>query len=123
MPISSRPDDTRALLAFLRAPQVGAARLAAVIAHHGSPLAALRSGERGWRLAGLPAEAVAWLRAPDTRRLEADLAWLAEPDHHLLAHADPRYPERLRQLADAPPGLFLCGDPEWLSLPMLSMVI
>jgi DNA processing protein len=40
----------------------------------------------------------------------------------ILGHHHPAYPQRLRQLHDAPDHLFVAGDPAWLSRPMLAIV-
>jgi DNA processing protein len=48
--------------------------------------------------------------------------WLAQPGHHLIAPDDTRYPVRLRQIENAPPALFVVGDPEVLAQPQLAIV-
>lgn len=58
----------------------------------------------------------------DPARVEADLLWLDQPDRHLIAIDDPRYPALLREIADPPIALFLIGDPETLALPQLGVV-
>lgn len=57
--------------------------------------------------------------APDVARA---LDWAAEPEHHLLTLADPDYPERLREVGDAPPLLFVRGDPARLARPAIAVV-
>jgi DNA processing protein len=53
---------------------------------------------------------------------KAGLDWLAQPGNHLipLPHAD--YPPVLKELPDAPPWLYVKGDPGLLSRPMLAIV-
>ena len=49
--------------------------------------------------------------------------WLAQaPDHWFIGFDDPRYPALLRQIPDAPIGLFGIGDISCLQEPMLAMV-
>ena len=60
------------------------------------------------------------MKSPATDELEA--AWLAEPNHHLISLADPRYPALLREIADPPAGLYVIGDPDILSATQLGIV-
>lgn len=63
------------------------------------------------------------LRAgPDPAQYARELAWLDEPGNHLLIESDPLYPRLLRELAGAPPLLFVRGDPQLLSGPQLAVV-
>ncbi|MCS6786478.1 MAG: DNA-processing protein DprA [Thiobacillaceae bacterium] len=52
----------------------------------------------------------------------AMLDWLAQPGNHFLPITDPRYPARLRDIADAPPWLYVKGEPDLLGTPMLAIV-
>lgn len=62
-------------------------------------------------VAGVPAEAT-----------RAGLDWLQGPDNHLVTCLDAAYPARLRDIAAAPPWLYVRGDPAWLARPMLAIV-
>lgn len=62
------------------------------------------------------------LRDPDWAAVDACLSWVAQEDCRLLLLGDPDYPELLRQIHDAPPLLFVRGDPAVLSHPQLAMV-
>ena len=53
---------------------------------------------------------------------EHETAWLAEPNHHLIALSDPRYPRLLREIPDPPAALYVIGDPDLLSATQLSIV-
>ncbi|CAL1238939.1 DNA-processing protein DprA [Candidatus Methylocalor cossyra] len=109
-------------LALYRAPLIGSQRYQMLLAHFGSPRAALEADPREWRELGLPAPAVAYLRAPDWAAVAADLAWLAGPRRHCLVYQDPRYPPLLREIADPPPLLFVEGEPESLAKRHIAMV-
>ncbi len=92
-------------------PGVGPVTFRELLQRHGSPRQALAALREQGRL------------VEDEARWEADLAWLeAAPDRHLLTLDDPRYPPRLRELADAPPLLYVLGDPDLLALPQLAVV-
>ncbi len=54
--------------------------------------------------------------------LATDRAWLAEPDHHLVCWGDDNYPDGLSALPDAPPVLFVHGDPQLLTAAQLALV-
>ncbi len=49
-------------------------------------------------------------------------SWLSAPDHHLLQIDDPHYPSLLREISRPPPVLFVCGNPDVLTLPQLAIV-
>lgn len=58
----------------------------------------------------------------DPAGIEADLAWLDAPHHHLITLHDPDYPDGLRALHDPPPALFVAGDPRLLRRPQVALV-
>ncbi len=122
MPLLHSVELVRATLTLLRAPELGARRLRSLIADTGGIAAAAAAGAACWRRHRLPDETIAWLTRPDARRLDADLAWLAEPGRQLLLDGDAVWPTRLGALADAPLALFLRGDADWLGCPLLAVV-
>ncbi len=54
--------------------------------------------------------------------ISADLKWNQEKAHHIITLLDEAYPAQLKQLADAPPILYVRGDPDYLKQPQLAMV-
>ncbi|HET6907489.1 MAG TPA: DNA-processing protein DprA, partial [Rhodanobacteraceae bacterium] len=107
-------DELRAWLTLLRAPGIGPAAARALIAHAGSARAACASARRLRGQEGLNPEALAWIETPDAARLDADLAWLSEPDHHLLRCTDPDFPPQLAEIPQPPAALFVVGNPALL---------
>jgi DNA processing protein len=105
-----------------RAPGMTAPRLSAIYA--ASPdLALLDRPDAGMlRRLGLTPDALRWFDAPDLARVDADLRWLEASGATLLAVVDDAYPELLRQSPDAPPLLFVLGDPGALVEPQIAMV-
>jgi len=108
---------TRAWLTLLRAPGVGPASIRSLLVRHGSIVDACRHARRE---AG--GEAHTWLAAPDSARLDADEAWLAAADHHLLTCDSDDFPVLLRDIASAPAALFVIGDPALLWMPQIAIV-
>jgi DNA processing protein len=111
-----------AWLTLLRTPSIGPAMLRTSVTRHGSASGALEALRRGDSPRDLGAEARRWLDAPDQARIEADLAWLDSPDHHLLGWDDPDYPALLREIPGAPAALFVDGDPTLLWMPQVAVV-
>lgn len=112
----------RAWLALVRAPGLGPARGARLLARHGSPAAILAAGDAAWTAAGLPESAREALAKPDPAAIDRDLRWLEREGHSFVAIDDVRYPPQLRQTAGAPLGLFTVGDADLLPLPQLGIV-
>ncbi|ALO44713.1 DNA-processing protein DprA [Pseudohongiella spirulinae] len=71
------------------------------------------------------AEAISRAREPQSvahQRMLLDMDWLTQPGHHILCWPDAFYPPLLREIADPPPVLYVAGDPQVLSQPMLAIV-
>jgi len=111
-----------ALLALLHAPGLGVRRIRELLSELASARAATALTPAELRQRGLGEVTLDALRSPDTSRIERGLAWLRRAGNSVLVEGDPGYPERLRELTDAPPVLFVVGDPEILSLPQLAIV-
>ena len=62
------------------------------------------------------------LQNPDWAAVERDLAWLEQPQNHVLLLDDPAYPPQLLEISNPPPLLFVKGDIRLLSAPQLAMV-
>ena len=125
-PDAAAAPTTRDLLAYLtllRTAGVGPARLRRLLMRFGDAVAVLAAGPAGWRECGCSDSQIAALAAPDHAGGEADLRWLDASDHHHhVRPGDPRYPARLVEIASAPLGLFVIGDPAWLAEPQLAIV-
>ena len=113
-------------LALLHAPGVGPVTFLSLLDHYTTPRALFEAGpiqDSSERItARISAATVEYLRNPDWATVEKDLAWLAQPDNHIITLHDPAYPALLKQIADAPPVLFVHGQPEALARPQLAMV-
>lgn len=63
-----------------------------------------------------------YLGAPDWAGVDADLRWLQGGTGSVITFSDARYPELLRQIADAPPVLFVRGKAELLARHQVAVV-
>jgi len=62
------------------------------------------------------------LRNDEKPDISADLEWYQQDNHHIITLQDEAYPAQLKELPDAPPVLYVRGDPDYLKQPMLAMV-
>jgi len=117
------PAELEARLRLHALPEIGPRRFRTLLAAFGTASAALSAPASAWRSLGLPPQPAAARRSDGVREQAAQaLAWLQAPDHHLLCHDDDRYPALLGDLPDAPPLLFVAGDPALLERPQLALV-
>ncbi|MEW6766147.1 MAG: DNA-processing protein DprA [Pseudomonadota bacterium] len=112
----------RAWLVLLHAPGLGPRAFAQLWSVWPDPFAIAAAPAQRLREAGLREASIQALQHPDQAQLDAALAWLSTPGHHLITFDDPRYPPHLYDLSDPPAGLFALGDPDLLQLPGISIV-
>jgi len=122
MPLVS-PAELEARLRLHLLPDLGPRRLRRLLSAFPDACSALSAPAGAWRALGLPASCAEPRRSAEIReRARAALAWLEQPQQQLVAWDDPCYPALLAELADAPPLLFVAGDPGLLESPQLAMV-
>lgn len=113
------------LVGWLRltlAPGIGCATQHRLLRQFGLP-AAILAAPRAAVAAAIGARAATALFEHDcVEAIARTQAWLAEPGHRVLTLADPGYPCSLLDLSDAPPLLYLKGDPACLARPALAIV-
>ncbi len=120
---SLSPAELEARLRLHSLPELGPRRFRKLLTAFGSASAALSAPASAWRALGLPAACAEPRRSAEVReRASAALAWLEAEPHQLLMWDDPHYPGLLAELVDAPPLLFVAGDPRLLEQPQLAMV-
>lgn len=110
----------RTWLILLRTPRLGPGALREQLAADGQVDAVHAALQQ--RGADLPADTRRWLQRPDPRRLEADLAWLAQPGHRLMLYTDEDFPPQLETIAQPPAALFVAGDASLLLHVQLAIV-
>lgn len=111
-----------AWLTLVRAPALGPAACARLLERFTDAPAVLAASPSVQRDCGLAESTVDYLQKPDAARIEADLAWLARPDHHLIPWDHTLYPPLLREIPDPPLVLFVLGDPTVLARLQLAIV-
>jgi DNA processing protein len=109
-------------LILYHAPGVGAVTLLRLIDQFGDAWEVLHASSGHLQAAGLSPEAVAYLRQPDRKQIDRDLAWLDQPRNRLINCRVPEYPPLLLQIPDSPPLLYIHGNVDILSSLQLSMV-
>ena len=109
-------------LVILNAPSVGGASLIRVIEAMGGASAVAAASARDLVRQGLSDKAAAAITNPDESKIESDLQWLAQADHHLLCWDDEAYPALLRRIDGPPAALFADGDPGCLWQPQIAII-
>lgn len=101
-------------------PGLGPAGLGLLLQAFNTPSEALRHSDDDWRRAGLSNSQINGRHKEID--ISADLDWLAQDNCHLLTLDQDHYPERLRDLVNPPPLLYVLGDLDCLQLPQLAIV-
>lgn len=114
--------ELEAWLILHRAPRIGSATLRAILERFGNPQDVVANPSSIRDFSYVRPETIDAIRHPDRARLDADLAWLEQPNHHLIRWNDPDYPRLLQQVPGAPVGLFCIGNRSILDDPQLAIV-
>lgn len=119
------PPTDESLAAWLvlgSAPGVGPRTFARLVERFGDPRSVLGAPAHALAQCGLKPETVEAIKHPDRAAVDIALAWAQEPGAHILALGGTGYPPLLAEIPDAPPLLFVRGDPGLLSEPQLAIV-
>jgi len=117
------PVELEARLRLHRLPDIGPKGFGLLLEAFGSAAAALDAPATQWRALGRsPASITARHSAEAYAGAAAAMAWVERPGQHLLMWDAPTYPGLLAELCDAPPLLFIAGDPMILEQPQLAIV-
>jgi len=122
MDVDADRTELEAWLILLRTPGIGPAALREALGRHGRAQATLAAARHGDLGRADNEAARAWLRGPDVGQVEADLAWLALPDHALVTFTDADFPPLLREIPAPPAALFVAGDAGALWRPQVAVV-
>ena len=112
-----------AWLQLLHIPGVGTRTVHKLLTHFDSVENIFAASSSELSQCQLKPDSIEAIRNPDSSSIQKDLDWLnSAPDHHILSWQETLYPTRLKQINDAPPLLFVRGDPDYLSQPQLAIV-
>ncbi|MCK4950987.1 MAG: DNA-processing protein DprA [Gammaproteobacteria bacterium] len=114
--------DLACWLAIHRAPGIGPATFQKLLQRFNSAQGVLDAPPAELAECGLRNKALKYLKEPDWKGVEQDLAWLKQPDNHILTLKDADYPPLLREITTAPPVLFVHGQLEALNSMQIAMV-
>lgn len=117
-----KPDYLPYWLAALYLPDVGPRRFKQWLEHFSSIKKLFQASKEELFCAGIAARHIHEIQNPNWKQVEKDLTWAQTDPHHLIAFEDPKYPKLLKEIADPPLLLFVCGDPETLNQYQLAMV-
>jgi len=109
-------------LTIVNAPAIGGASLIHAVETMGGAAAVVSASARDLARHRLPEAAVRAITRPDRARIEKDLTWLSEPNHHLLCWDSDDYPILLRRINNPPAALFVDGDPGCLWQPQIAVI-
>lgn len=109
-------------LIFLRAPGIGPGKGLKLLDALGDINAIFNASPATLKAVALTQKEIAAIVKPEDKLIATDLAWLEEPQHHLITLDDALYPTLLKEIHDPPLALFVDGDPTLLSTPQLSIV-
>ena len=119
-------EELSAWLRLLETPGVSRESARTLLAHFGSPEAAVNASIAARRsvVAAGPAAALATAPPGFEARLDAAWRWLREDlaHHTVIALGDPRYPQTLLEAADPPLLLYANGNVELLQRPAIAIV-
>jgi len=109
-------------LALTHVPNLGPIRIHSLLEKFKTPAGVFDAGRSGWQEAGLSEKMIQNLSALDWDKVDADIKWMEQDNASILTLDDERYPPLLKSIPDAPPILYVLGQPEILKLPQLAIV-
>ncbi|MBB3103027.1 DNA-processing protein DprA [Azomonas macrocytogenes] len=117
------PAELEARLRLHLLPELGPRRLRRLLDAFPDAGSAFSAPASAWRALGLPASCADHRRSEQVRQRAVQAqVWLQTPGRHLVMWDDPAYPALLAELPDAPPLLYVEGNPALLERPQLAMV-
>ena len=116
------PTELNAWLGLSLTPKLGGASFRKLLAALGGPeqIYAATASTLKLYVAGDVAQRIA--RGIDMVQIAPARAWLAQPDNHLVTFADSDYPQRLLEITDPPPLLYVKGRRDLLNKPSLAII-
>ncbi len=117
------PAELEARLRLHSLPDIGPQRFYKLLKVFASASSALSAPAAAWQAIGMPQSSID-ARRSETVREQTLLAlrWSERSQQHLLLHDMQEYPALLKEIAGAPPVLFVHGNPAILEQPQIAIV-
>ena len=115
-------DDYIPWLVLIRAPMIGPVQQQKLLNIYETPSGLLSATETELEEIGLRQDTIRFIKDPDNKILDKDIAWLKDSNRHFISIHDCRYPAFLKEITDYPIGLFVEGDPEILRTKQIGVV-
>lgn len=115
-------DSLKNWLYLCRTPGIGSVTCQYLLDVFGTVEAILGASHKQLSATTIKPEIISALASQTRPDVTADLNWSLEDDHHIITFTDAAYPTQLKSLPDAPPILYVRGDPDYLLQPQLAMV-
>ena len=109
-------------LVLVHAIGFGPAKFKALIEHYSDVETIAKASANELSSFGLSKNTITAIKHPDMNRIEADISWSVEKNHHILTFDDARYPPQLKNISDPPIVLYVRGDTDYLMQPQLAIV-
>lgn len=119
---SSVPEDAALWVSLSLIEGLGGQTLRALLRQFGPPQQIYATPVRELRKMVSPEIAQQIGAGPNPEQLAPTLAWLQQPDNHLLTLADEQYPKTLLEIPDPPALLYAKGRLELLEQPAIAIV-
>ncbi|UTV27716.1 DNA-processing protein DprA [Photobacterium atrarenae] len=114
-------DDLVAWLTLAAVPNLGGHKIYQLLPH-ASPRQLCRMSAEELNAIGFKPRQIEALLRPNERRIERCLQWAEGELQTIITLDSPDYPPLLKEIASAPPLLFVRGDPQWLHRPQMAVV-
>ncbi|MCX7121549.1 MAG: DNA-processing protein DprA [Gammaproteobacteria bacterium] len=109
-------------LTLLQAPLVGVARIKKLLQHFGNIENICKASQGELQSQKLNDAQIHAIKKPNQKWNNTALEWATEKNHHIILFNDSRYPQLLKEIASAPPILYIHGELAILSQPQIALV-
>lgn len=109
-------------LALWRAPGIGPKHFAVLVDHYPNLADLFHGNKQQLTELKLPPQTIHYLLNPEWHLIENDWRWGQQAHHAIISRDDYRYPPLLREIASAPPLLFVQGNLDLPCSTQLAMV-
>lgn len=116
------PPDTLFWLAAIHSPAIKPKKFRHCLEFFSDIKKVFSASEQELKQAGLNANEINVIKSRDWHAIEKELQWCELSQCQVIVYDDERYPQRLKEIDDAPLLLFVRGNSELLSKPQIAIV-